>query len=96
VRVTHPFHPLSGRVLEYIGRGRSWSGDFVHFFDDQGRRARIRADYTDVVAEDAFVVAAAGRCPFRLEDLIAVAELVERCGRGDGRDRGGRVQGSAP
>jgi hypothetical protein len=92
VRVTHPFHPLAGRVLEYIGRGRSWGGEFVHFFDDRGRRQRIRADYTDVVAQDLFVAAAAGRCPFRLEDLIAVAVLVDgrRSGGGEG------VRGSVP
>ena len=42
VRVTHPFHPWSGR-------------EFV------------------------FVAVAAGRCPFRVADLLALARLAKGC-----------------
>jgi hypothetical protein len=78
VRVTHPFHPLSGRALVFVARLRCWRGDIVYYLDDQGRRQRIQAAWTDVVPDDAFRVVAAGRCAFRTEDLLAVAGLVDR------------------
>ena len=42
--------------------------------------------WTDAVAVDAFVVAAAGRCPFRVADLTALARLIDglRAGPGSG------------
>ena len=78
MRVTHPFHPLTGSVLLFLGRSRCWRGDIVFYLDEDGRRAGIPAAWTDVVADDAFRVMAAGRCPFRTEDLLALAELVDR------------------
>jgi hypothetical protein len=78
VRVTHPFHPLTGSVLQFPGRSRCWRGDIVFYLDEDGRRASIPAAWTDVVADDAFRVMAAGRCPFRTEDLLALADLVDR------------------
>jgi hypothetical protein len=40
--------------------------------------ATLPAEWTDVVAPDAFVVMAAGRAAFRTEDLLALTELVAR------------------
>jgi hypothetical protein len=37
----------------------------------------LPAGWTDRAPVDPFVVVAAGRCPFRLCDLLEVAELVE-------------------
>jgi hypothetical protein len=76
--VTHPFHPLFGQELEFIERRQCWRGDWVYFFDARGRRQCIPAEWTDVVPDDPFVVLAAGRCPFRTEDLLALADLVDR------------------
>jgi hypothetical protein len=78
VRVTHPFHPLAGQVLQFVARSRCWSGDVVFYLDEQGRRRPIPAAWTDVVADDPFRVMAAGRCPFRTADLVALADLVDR------------------
>jgi hypothetical protein len=63
--------------VDYCG-SRFWRGDIVFYLDEDGRRASIPAAWTDVVADDAFRVMAAGRCPFRTEDLLALADLVDR------------------
>jgi hypothetical protein len=49
----------------------------VFFHDETGRLWKIPACWTDVVAEDPFVVVAAGRSPFRATDLLKLAELVD-------------------
>ncbi|MFI7708694.1 DUF5372 family protein [Nonomuraea sp. NPDC049480] len=51
MRVTHPFHPLAGQVLQFVARSRCWSGDVVFYLDEQGRRRPIPAAWTDVVAD---------------------------------------------
>jgi hypothetical protein len=40
----------------------------------------IPAGWTSVAPADPFVVLAAGRCLFRYEDLLKLADLVERTG----------------
>ena len=81
VRVIHRFHPLFGQVLEFVKRRRNWDVDRVYVFDREGELVSLPAEWTDVVAEDPFVVVAAGRCPFRTEDLTALVDKVDRLGR---------------
>jgi hypothetical protein len=81
VRVTHRFHPLFGQDLEFVKRRRNWDADLVYVFDRDGELVSLPAEWTDVVAEDPFVVVAAGRCPFRVADLAALVDMVERLGR---------------
>jgi hypothetical protein len=76
---------LCGQVLVFVGRWRCWRGDVVFYLDEQGRRQRIAAAWTDVVPDDPFRAVAAGRCPFRTGDLVALADLVDR-GSGQGPD----------
>jgi hypothetical protein len=64
VRVTHPFHPLFGRELEFVKRRRNWRADRVYVFDPNGLLLSLPVEWTDVVAEDPFMVVAAGRSPF--------------------------------
>jgi hypothetical protein len=78
VRVTHPFHPLAGREFEFVVRKFNWAEDRVFFFDGERQLRSLPAAWTDVVGVDPFVVVAAGRSPFRAEDLVALADLVER------------------
>lgn len=95
MRVTHPFHPLFGRELEFVERRQCWRGDRVYYFDEDGRRCRIPTEWTDEAPVDPFVVAAQGRCPFRTEDLVELAGLVDSLrSRRDGA--GGGVGGLAP
>jgi hypothetical protein len=78
VRVTHPFHPLFGRELEFVKRRRNWRADRVYVFDPDGALLSLPVEWTDVVAEDPFVVVAAGRSPFHTAGLLELAELVDR------------------
>jgi hypothetical protein len=85
VRVTHPFHPLFGRDLEFVKRRRSWRLDRVYFHDEQGRLGCVPTEWTDLAGVDVFVVAAAGRSAFRTSDLLELVDRVERlrsAGRG--------------
>ena len=54
-----------------------WGEDRVFFHHDDGRLTSIPAPWTSLGAVDPFVWLAAGRAYFRVEDLIAVADLVE-------------------
>jgi uncharacterized protein DUF5372 len=86
--VTHPFHPLSGRDFEFVEHRLNWGEDRVCLRDEDGELFSLPAAWTDAVAADPFTVIAAGRCPFTTDDLLAVADLVDRfCARRDsGRD----------
>ncbi len=87
MRVTHRFHPLSGRSFEFVKRCKTWQSDRVLFFDDTGELASLPAEWTDVVPADPFVVVSAGRSPFRTADLLVLAELVAQLGAGLGAAR---------
>jgi hypothetical protein len=71
--VTHPFHPLCGREFPLVDRRRVWGEDRLFFYEPEGVLRRLPAAWTSLCVTDAFVVAAEGRAPFRVEDLVAVA-----------------------
>ena len=50
----------------------------VTFVGEDGRRCSMPAEWTDAAAPDPFVTIARGRSAFRPEDLLQVAELVQR------------------
>jgi hypothetical protein len=82
----HPFHPWCGREFAFVDRRWAWDEDRVSFVDEDGEVASLPAAWTDVDPVDPFVVVAAGRCPFRADDLLAVADLIDAlCGRGVGK-----------
>ncbi len=80
-RVTHPFHPLFGQSLELAAQAREWGEERVYYRDPTGRMRFLPARWTSVAAPDPFVLMAAGRAYFRLEDLIRL------------HDRGKELQG---
>jgi hypothetical protein len=88
VRVTHPFHPLSGQSFEFVEHRHNWGEDRVHLHDENGELFSLPAGWTDAVAPDPFVVIADGRCPFTTDDLLAVADLIDRF---RGQPAGGRT-----
>jgi hypothetical protein len=75
VRVTHPFHPLYGQQFELIGVHAAW-GEARVWFVGLGGITSLPAAWTDAVAPDPFVVQAAGRAVFRLQDLLDLVQLV--------------------
>jgi hypothetical protein len=76
VRVTHRFHPLFGRELEFVKRRRNYGDDLVYVCDVDGELLPLPAQWTDAVPADPFVEAAAGRAPFRTQDLLELADQV--------------------
>jgi hypothetical protein len=76
--VTHPFHPWFGREFELVGYRHNWGEDRVYYFDAEGRVHTIPAGWTSVAPIDPFVVIAAGRSYFRYEELVQLADLLER------------------
>jgi Family of unknown function (DUF5372) len=77
VRVTHPFHPLSGREFDLVVRKKNWTDDRVFFFGDDGQMRSLPAGWTDVDPPDPFVFVAAGRSLFRIDDLVVLVALLE-------------------
>jgi hypothetical protein len=45
-------------------------------YDTGGKLVSLPAEWTDVVAQDPFVVVSAGRSPFHIEGLVGLADLV--------------------
>jgi hypothetical protein len=82
VRVIHPFHPWCGREFVFVAVRQTWAGDRVFFLDEDGRQHSLPVGWTDAAGLDVFVTVAAGRCPFRVADLLALARLVEGAQRG--------------
>jgi hypothetical protein len=83
VLVTHRFHPLFGRQLEFVKRRKNWARDRVYVCDEGGALVSLPVEWTDVAAEDPFVVVAAGRAPFHVAGLLELADLVARLSSGD-------------
>jgi hypothetical protein len=78
VKITHPFHPLAGQEFGFAFRRSNWGEDRVFVFAADGGVRGFPAGWTDVAAADPFMAVAAGRSPFRVEDLLALAGLLER------------------
>jgi hypothetical protein len=76
--VTHPFHPWCGRVFEFVALRNNWGEDRVCFHDEQGELKSLPVSWTDAARPDPSVVVAAGRSAFRVEDLLALADMVSR------------------
>jgi Family of unknown function (DUF5372) len=77
VRVTHPFHPWSGREFVFVAARRAWGEDRVLFLDEEDVQRSLPRGWTDAGDVDAFVVLAAGRCALRVEDLLGLAALLD-------------------
>lgn len=76
--MTHPFHPWSGREFVFVAVRQTWGEDRVFFFADDGTQKSLPRAWTDAADVDPFVALAAGRSPFRVEDLLLLAELLDR------------------
>jgi hypothetical protein len=55
----------------------NWGENRVYFHNAEGRLISLPAQWTSVVAEDPFVIMAAGRSHFRVEDLVKLVGLLE-------------------
>ena len=73
----HPYHPLCGQTFELAAENREFGQDRVFYRNPDGRMRYLPRRWTNLAAPDLFVIAAAGRAYFRLEDLVRVAELIK-------------------
>jgi Family of unknown function (DUF5372) len=78
--VTHPHHPLFGRELDLVMRGQNWREDRAWFHDGAGRLRSVPANWTELVADDAFNVVSAGRAAFRTQELLEMVQLIGMIG----------------
>ena len=78
VRITHPFHPFSGRQLVCVGERYNRAGKRLLLRVDDGAVCSVPPQWTDVVAPDPEVVMGQGRALFRVADLMELASLVAR------------------
>jgi hypothetical protein len=75
-RVTHPYHPLSGREFRLLRRGRSWGDHRVWFHNDAGQLISLPETWTSLGPTDPFVTLARGRACGRVADLLTLAQMV--------------------
>jgi hypothetical protein len=78
VRITHPFHPQYGQEIELVVRRVQWGEDRVFYRSAEGPLSSLPARWTSVVPDDPVVALTRGRAPFRVADLIELAQLVSR------------------
>lgn len=78
VRVTHPFHPLSGRQLVCIGERYNRYGKRLLLRIDDETTCTVPPQWTDAAAPDPDIVLGEGRPLLRIADLLGLADLVAR------------------
>ncbi|MFS8084569.1 MAG: DUF5372 family protein [Acidobacteriota bacterium] len=81
VRVTHPFHPLSGQSLRCVGERYNRSGKRLLLQVDEQTVCSVPPQWTDLAAADPEIVLGGGRALFRLVDLVELDRLVSRLAR---------------
>ena len=76
ILITHPFHPLRGDRFPFVVSKSLWGEDWVTVQRPDGTVWSIPVGWTDFATPDPAVVAGRGRAPYRLEDLLRLAEMV--------------------
>ncbi len=77
VRVTHPFHPWSGRVFPVQRTVTNGSAALVRCIVDEERVRSLSVAWTDRRKVDDFERMSAGRSLFRPDDLEALRAQVD-------------------
>jgi len=91
VRITHPFHPLSGQQLTCVGERYNRSGRRLLLQVDEATVCSIPPQWTDLVVPDPEIVIGAQRALFRVADLLELVRLVEQLGRREAVQKGDGV-----
>ena len=85
VRITHPFHPLSGRKLACVGERYNRYGMTLLLQVDDESVCSVPPQWTDVVAVDPEITMGGHRALFRVVDLLELVGLVDRLSKRVGR-----------
>jgi len=78
VRVTHPFHPLSGQELACVAERYNRYGRRLLLRIDEVAVCSVPPQWTDLIAPDPEIVLGEGRALFRVADLLELARLVDQ------------------
>jgi hypothetical protein len=81
VRVTHPFHPLTGRQFACVGERCNRYGKRLLLRVDDVNVRSIPPQWTDLVSPDPEIAIGGHRALFRVADLLELAKLVEDLSR---------------
>jgi len=76
VLITHPFNPLSGRRLVWVGDRYNRYGRRVLLKVGEDDICTVPRQWTDLVAPEPEILMGAGRTFFLLGDLLRLVELV--------------------
>ncbi|MBV9035112.1 MAG: hypothetical protein JO182_11530 [Acidobacteriaceae bacterium] len=93
VRITHPFHPLSGQQFVCVGERSNASGKRLLLQIEDGTICAVLRQWTDLISPDPEIVLGQHRALFRVADLLELARLVHRLGRGEAGDKPESVSG---
>ena len=74
--VTHAFHPLVGQQFDALVVRQNWGEDRVSYLGPEGEVRSFPMAWTDLAPIDPAVIVGAGRALFRIDDLLALCELV--------------------
>jgi hypothetical protein len=83
VRITHPFHPLSGREVACVGERYNRYGRRLLLRVDDVTVCSVPPQWTDLVAPDPEIVIGGYRALFRVPDLLELERLVDQLRKGD-------------
>ncbi len=90
MRITHPFHPFSGRDLPCVGERYNRAGRRLLLRVDDVTVCSVPPQWTELVAPDPETVIGERRALFRVADLLELARLVDQlCEREPLRKTGG-------
>ncbi len=78
MRVTHPFHPLSGQRLVCVGKRYNMYGSRLLLRVDGESICSVPPQWTDAVAPDPEIVLGKSRTLARVSDFIGLAELTSQ------------------
>jgi hypothetical protein len=83
VRVTHPFHPLSGQQLACVGERYTRYGRRFLLHVDEAIVCAVPPQWTDRAVPDPEIVLGEQHALFRVSDLLELAQLVEQLSKRD-------------
>jgi hypothetical protein len=83
VRITHPFHPFSGKQFAVVGERCNLYGRRLLLQVDDGTIRSVPQQWTDLIAPDPEIVISQHRALFRVADLLELARLVGHLGKGE-------------
>ena len=78
MRITHPFHPLSGEELVCIGERSNSYGRRLLLQVNDAIVCSVPLQWTDLVAPDPEIVIGEHRALFRVADLLELARLLDQ------------------